>query len=570
MIELPTLRMKHKIFAGFLLIGMIGVGIAFSLGLAIENIHSDFRRFTTFNQRVEVGRDLSAKMIELQGLSEEFVQEGHGFYAEQAGVVFERARKFLQELETDASDSVRERVTIMETHLNEFEEAFSEVKRDRHNHMVNDTIRTQAQDYETLVDEFRARIPESSTDSAALAEQLRSRVLQIERLAYQYFDTLDNSLIRDIRANTRNARDLIQRLAELQPNNSMQALLERMDDSALAYQSVILEAIQQTRSYLFLVNVVMAAETHEILYQSDRLAEELKLEMKQIEDHMANTIRNVFVLALLGSLLMLILVLGLSYTIGGSIARPIETLAQTFRRLARGESLSGKAFPAGGYELQELSSAAEVFREKNKETEQLLAKYQEISEALEERVKERTQELELVNRQLQQLSRTDGLTGLANRRYFEEILEREWATALRSELCLTIIMLDIDHFKDFNDRYGHQAGDQCLRDVSRALESHLRRGDDLAARYGGEEFIAILQDTGPERAMAVAENLRHAVSDLAIEHQDSPWQRITVSVGLAIREPGDDTLDSFGLIRNADNALYKSKQDGRNRVTRHN
>ncbi|NYS60109.1 GGDEF domain-containing protein [Vreelandella salicampi] len=568
MIRFSRWRLKNRIFAGFLVIGLIGVGVALFMGLAISNIYSDFRRFTVFSERVELGRDLSARMIDLQRLSEAFVQEGESFSADQASLVFEQARALLSRLEADASEPVRERAGIMATHLESFQQAFSEVKtqRNQQSRLINETIRNRAEEHGALVDAFAATISGATPESVALVERLRNSSLQIERLTQQYFDSLDNSLIREIRRNAQQSLQLINQLSGLLQDDASLPFLGRMDASVLAYQEVILEAVQRTRGYLFLVNVVMAAETYEILYQSDQLSEELRLEMAQIERHVASTIRQVFVLALSGSAFMLLLIIGLSYAIGRSIATPIENLAATFRRLARGETTSVVPSPAAGRELRELSMASEVFREKNAETERLLAKYREISEALEERVRERTQELEEANQRLRQLSRTDGLTGLANRRYFEEILDREWSTALRNGLSLTVIMLDIDFFKAFNDRYGHQAGDQCLQDVAHSLEQQVRRGNDLVARYGGEEFIVVLQDTSRDPAMGIADSLCRAISDLDILHEDSPWQRVTTSVGVAVREPASEVNSALELVKKADDALYRAKLAGKNRV----
>ncbi|MBM9532381.1 GGDEF domain-containing protein, partial [Desulfoprunum benzoelyticum] len=131
-------------------------------------------------------------------------------------------------------------------------------------------------------------------------------------------------------------------------------------------------------------------------------------------------------------------------------------------------------------------------------------------------------ELEEKNRQLQLISSLDGLTGIPNRRQFDEMLTLEWNRMAREKTPLSLIILDVDHFKRFNDRYGHLAGDSCRRRVAAALAEMIRRPADMVARYGGEEFAAILPGTSLDGAQIVAESMRRTVADLAIEHADSP------------------------------------------------
>ncbi|MBN2700584.1 MAG: diguanylate cyclase [Methylohalobius sp. ZOD2] len=175
-------------------------------------------------------------------------------------------------------------------------------------------------------------------------------------------------------------------------------------------------------------------------------------------------------------------------------------------------------------------------------------------------------QLKQANEQLRQLSFHDGLTGLHNRRYFDEFLEREFKRAQRTGSSLALIMIDIDHFKTYNDRFGHQAGDECLRRISASFNQVVNRANDLIARYGGEEFSVILPDTDQAGALAVAENLRRAVEALCIVHPDSPFGIVTISEGIVTHRPKPkDRLDA--LIEAADNALYHSKRSGRNRVS---
>lgn len=175
--------------------------------------------------------------------------------------------------------------------------------------------------------------------------------------------------------------------------------------------------------------------------------------------------------------------------------------------------------------------------------------------------------LEEQNRQRAALAQNDGLTGIANRRHFELVLAQELSRAERTGAALSLILLDVDFFKKYNDRYGHVAGDACLRQVAGALAAAVARPGDVPARYGGEEFAGILPDTRERGARMVAERIRSMVEDLHIEHADSPTGCVTVSVGVCtiLRHPGDG-LDSATLVKRVDALLYQAKHEGRNRV----
>lgn len=185
---------------------------------------------------------------------------------------------------------------------------------------------------------------------------------------------------------------------------------------------------------------------------------------------------------------------------------------------------------------------------------------------LEEKVRLRTLELEAANRKLEDLSSTDALTGLANRRRFDTVWELEWQRALRQGFALAVAMIDVDHFKDYNDHYGHQAGDDCLRRLAQVLAAASQRSGELAARYGGEEFVIVLPAVNAEDAIANAERIRSAVQALNIVNAvDIPAGMLTVSIGVACRVPtAHDSPAS--LLRAADAALYEAKHQGRNRV----
>lgn len=178
-----------------------------------------------------------------------------------------------------------------------------------------------------------------------------------------------------------------------------------------------------------------------------------------------------------------------------------------------------------------------------------------------------TRKLDDANQELTRLSSLDGLTGIPNRRQFDEILLREWRRSGRQAKPLSILLCDVDHFKQFNDGYGHQVGDECLKAVARTLQSALRRPADLVARYGGEEFAAILPDTDLPGALRVAEVMRSAVEGLRITHRFTPNGVVTVSIGVASMIPPRGEAESAALLKRADDALYGAKQAGRNRIS---
>jgi diguanylate cyclase (GGDEF)-like protein len=193
---------------------------------------------------------------------------------------------------------------------------------------------------------------------------------------------------------------------------------------------------------------------------------------------------------------------------------------------------------------------------------------------LENIIKERTAQLEeallqfkIANKELKKLATIDDLTKIANHRRFNEFYNLEWRRNLRNSKPLSIILIDVDYFKLFNDTYGHHAGDQCLIEVARAIQEICQRPGDLVARYGGEEFIIVLSETGLQGSQMVAEKIRSKIESLQIIHETSDVSKfVTVSIGCAAIIPKAH-LDPVHLIKEADEALYKSKANGRNRVT---
>jgi len=181
------------------------------------------------------------------------------------------------------------------------------------------------------------------------------------------------------------------------------------------------------------------------------------------------------------------------------------------------------------------------------------------------RLKEMEGKLLKANRQLQALSDTDGLTGLANRRRFDEALVNEWARYQRNRQPFALILVDIDYFKSYNDHFGHQLGDDCLKEVANVLKETARRHGDISARYGGEELINIAVDTRLVDAQAMAEHIRQAVEALDIRNEYVPYGRVTVSIGVSAIF-AHEYPDAAQLLKAADKALYRAKSDQRNCV----
>ncbi|MDH5542714.1 MAG: diguanylate cyclase [Nitrospinota bacterium] len=183
-----------------------------------------------------------------------------------------------------------------------------------------------------------------------------------------------------------------------------------------------------------------------------------------------------------------------------------------------------------------------------------------------DRRKELLVKLEEANKKLEFISTHDALTGLVNRRYFDEAYENEWKRSFRNKTPISILMIDIDHFKKYNDTYGHQKGDTCLARVAGIIGGLFKRPGDVAARYGGEEFVVVLPNTDAEHAVVIAEKARMKVHEAAIVHEDSEVSKVvTLSIGVATEVP-ELASGAESLLNNADAALYDAKKSGRNKV----
>lgn len=200
---------------------------------------------------------------------------------------------------------------------------------------------------------------------------------------------------------------------------------------------------------------------------------------------------------------------------------------------------------------------------------QLQRNERRLTHLVEERtaeLRERTAQLEVANSALEELATVDSMTGLANRRRFDVFIQQEWARSVRTRLPLSLMLIDVDYFKKYNDRYGHPAGDECIRQVAAVLRAAANRVSDLTCRYGGEEFAVVLGVTDRAGALTVAENIRTAVEMLRIPHEDAPSGIVTVSVGVGTRQHDGEYGNPLALVASCDRALYEAKNLGRNRT----
>jgi diguanylate cyclase (GGDEF)-like protein len=266
----------------------------------------------------------------------------------------------------------------------------------------------------------------------------------------------------------------------------------------------------------------------------------------------------------------------LNTLIGRWLAKPIIGLSKASQKIAQGDFSPQVRAPR----ILELSTLADSFTQMSQEIQESRQQLEDYSRSLEQKVSDRTQALQQevqfrteaevalqsANEELQRLAYLDGLTQIANRRKFDERLSQEWRRLKRDQLPLSLILCDVDYFKQYNDSYGHQVGDDCLYKVAYVLAIAARRPPDLAARYGGEEFAVLLPNTSLEGAVEVAKKIQVQIKALQLPHQRSGVsQYVTVSFGVASMIPAE-TKTPEQFLAQVDRALYQAKVEGRDRI----
>jgi len=260
-----------------------------------------------------------------------------------------------------------------------------------------------------------------------------------------------------------------------------------------------------------------------------------------------------FTLFFLVAVLILVLFVSVAATFWQSIwiNKPLEQLRDLSTSLSQGRYDTILSYQSSD-EIGDLVRSFNTMRDDIKERESLVQKA--------------NAELSKLNKKLEMVSNTDALTDTANRRLFDEVLAKEVSRNSRQETSIALILCDIDFFKQYNDSYGHQEGDKCLRRVAGAIKKASSRSADLVARYGGEEFAVILPNTSEEQAVKMAQKIQSEVKALEIRHKrSSVSEYVTISLGVVAMVPDRNTTMS-ALIEDADKALYDAKNEGRNRV----
>lgn len=249
---------------------------------------------------------------------------------------------------------------------------------------------------------------------------------------------------------------------------------------------------------------------------------------------------------------------------GFEVARKLRELEQSedwtaiifLTALNKDEDLA-QGIASGGDDYLVKPVSEIVFHSKVRAMQRLVEMHRKLVEV--------TQRLDTANEELLRLSTTDALTGIANRRSLDDFLSREWRRCVRRKKSLALVMLDIDYFKLFNDKYGHQAGDECLKLVALQIARAAPRASDMAARYGGEEFMLVLGETDEDGAMWIAERVRQMVADLKVAHYATDSKHVSISCGVVSVMP-DEKLSLETFLLSVDAALYQAKRGGRDRV----
>ncbi|EAT13497.1 diguanylate cyclase [Bermanella marisrubri] len=544
----------------YYLVGIETLALVCYIFFSFHSLQDKLHQYTVASNRSHLSHQLAIKAEQTQRVADSFIENGNQAAADHVAYVLEGMRKIIGEmLQQPNSKADQATITSIERHLLLYVETFDEVQVQRflQSMLVEEDMANQASKAQ-----YRVRKVLLSSSPVGLAQSEEIELLKIlnelvmaEKQAYRYFNQLEAKQYDAALLHLKMAKTILD-----EGNHQLEAAyIDKLEEDIDRFESVLTEAVQRTRGYLYLLNVVMAAEISEVLYHSHLMVERETANMFVIRNHMKEELSGIIFNTFVFGALFYILVVLVSWAMGRSVIDPIKKLTQSFRQLARGALDTPIPKLESNDEMGDLAQAAEVFKHTNTHTKELLKRYQALSGELEGKVAKRTAELEQKNEELRLLSSTDRLTGVYNRMKLEEQIQHEISRAQRYKLDYSIVMLDVDYFKNVNDSFGHQVGDRVLKMFAVELQNNVRESD-VVGRWGGEEFIISCSCTNADNAFSLAEKLREI-----IEHLDfGSGIACTASFGVSQYQL-EDSLES--LISRADNALYESKRMGRNKVS---
>jgi len=489
---------------------------------------------------------------QMQFASFRFVASDHQSAPELVSTRYRETRKSIIEcMQNNCSDP--EAMTRMErllSHLDAFHDAFQEAVEQREAINV-----AKDRDFSTAMSRLRGLLPRDEVISNSAAMELLNDLQRHLRDLEAAVDVLwrNDSVSSDLVPEFSKARDNLESLAGLGVAFDFAQAEAALNDLAQLYRQLL----QRSRGHQFLVNVVMAGDAHEMQRIAELLEDDLNLHVAAAQEDIYEHLR-VFTIALIVILLIgSAVIFYVGRVMANSVGRQISRLSRIFSELAAGSETPIRFTSLHNDEVGELVRAAERFREENVERHALIDRYRKLNEELEAKVDQRTLALRSSNEELELLANTDRLTGASNRRALDVALTAELDRSRRYESGLSVLFLDLDHFKEVNDRYGHGIGDQVLRGFVTELR-RLLRDSDILGRWGGEEFIVICPETNASDVLHLADRIRARISEVDFGGAG----KITVSIGVAELSAEDNAQD---LVDRADQALYEAKKAGRNR-----
>lgn len=396
------IKLKNRIYYGYLTIGVFSLLIVLISYLSFLKAAQEFSRFAEYSQQAQVGLMLSREISDIQRTAQIYTYEGHQSASEQVAYKYQKIHRHLDDYKMTLPEDKIYRIDVIIKHLENYFSTFKQVQehRDLQTELIGTTIQRNENNVEQLIQRLISGNPSGNIASKLQLTLLSIEFLNVQKHAAQYFNTHESSHAQLTQQHIKKTRQSLSVLTEQTQNQFARQTYQHIADKLSIYEQTFIQAVQRARAYHYLVNVVMAAEAYEILYQSKTLSDQIKQEMQQIESEIGTVINKVIQIVSIAGFIFLLVIFCLSYLIGRSIALPISKLTKTFNRLSHGSNIAAIPEYALNDELGDLTQAAEVFRSKNKETQTLLNNYQELSEQLEAKVEFRTQELEVSNQKL--------------------------------------------------------------------------------------------------------------------------------------------------------------------------